>query len=638
VATPSSKRWLAVFNEYLRHLRVQSKFAAGSQDGTVALKLWTSQKTVLEQICDGLDKGIHVFVILKSRQLGVTTITLAITLFWLALHPNTIGVLVADNDKNIEAFRETIKQYVASLSGFMGKSFSLDPALGGKSNNAYFRFSNGSRLDLLVAGKTKKTWGESRAYKVGHLTELAKYGQASGLASFMESIAPENPEALYILESTAFGENHWKDHWEDAVSDTFTKRAIFVGWWSHDLQVIKQSDGRFATYGTSPPTPDERDRMVIVAERYGLIVSREQLAWYRWRAAQKTHGAFDLDSNQPWLPEDAFVTSGISFFRHEMVTKRIGEIREAPKAGVEEGGYQYKGYRFILGNEFHVSQVEQILTQDRQHEITLRVWEEPKDGAQYVIGCDPAFGRNDWKDKHAISIWRVFADRMVQVAEYAEFNCETRQAAWVLAYLCAAYADCRVNIDMQGGPGQVVQQEFNHLRERMTSELYAPIIKDRPLLEDFCAMASSYIYRRPDSPGKGFVYHTVTTQTIKFKMMNIMRDCHCTDLLEIRSIPLLDEMRGIRQDGPDIGAAAQGRDKDDRVFAAALATITWVENLRSGLISQGLTWDVCRRNDSGQITPIERHLNKRIYDILRGEDEIMNAPPPRTYLEDRGLY
>jgi hypothetical protein len=172
----------------------------------------------------------------------------------------------------------------------------------------------------------------------------------------------------------------------------------------------------------------------------------------------------------------------------------------------------------------------------------------------------------------------------------------------------------------------------------MTSELYAPIIKDRPLVEDFCAMASSYIYRRPDSPGKGFVYHTVTTQTIKFKMMNIMRDCHCTDLLEIRSIPLLDEMRGIRQDGPDIGAAAQGRDKDDRVFAAALATITWVENLRSGLISQGLTWDVCRRNDSGQITPIERHLNKRIYDILRGEDEIMNAPPPRTYLEDRGLY
>lgn len=945
-----------------------------------------------------------------------TTITLAITLFWLALHPNTVGVLVADNDKNIEAFRETIKQYVASLTGFMGKSFSLDPSLGGKSNNAYFRFSNGSRLDLLVAGKTKKTWGESRAYKVGHLcmapgtpviikdgwvkpiedisvgdtvithtgaaatvvdvlgqpnakgkmmritpwmgqpitctkehkfpthrglipaseirprdyllmpvreitgdgvsfrlpsprdsrgnnqgpegaaagaiiglteevgfaigyylaegtivrnsydkrpcaitfsrhrteigyadraiaafaafttghrktvdrldslttvetiystplavwieatfgatdtkripddvfawgqgfcrglltgllcgdgsksettsqgyrtetvvlpttrssiamqardiaaalgygwaaaryespgnhygrmckatwrmnwtgrgaralrqlmglpvdlasgqpriekykiaggfvylqlrkieygvdepymwdisvdhedhtfrtpygctsnTELAKYGQASGLASFMESIAPENPESLYIMESTAFGENHWKDHWEDALSDTFTKRAIFVGWWSHDLQMIRQTDPRFTIYGTAPPNAAERDRMVIVAEKYGLVINREQLAWYRWRAAQKTHGAFDLDSNQPWLPEDAFVSSGISFFRHEIITKRIGEIREAPKASAEEGGYQYKGYRFILGNDFHVSQIEQILTQDRQHEITLRVWEEPKESAQYVIGCDPAFGRNDWKDKHAISIWRVFADKMVQVAEYAEFNCETRQAAWVLAYLAAAYADCRVNIDMQGGPGQVVKQEFNHLRERMTSELYAPIVKDKPLLEDFCAMASSYIYRKPDSPGKGYMFDTVTTQTIKFKMMNIIRDCHCTDLLEIRSIPLLDEMRGIRQDGPDIGAAAQGRDKDDRVFAAALATITWVENLRSGLIAQGRTWESSKRDDAGLITPIERQLNKRIYDILRGEDEIMNAPPPRTYLEDRGLY
>jgi hypothetical protein len=133
------------------------------------------------------------------------------------------------------------------------------------------------------------------------------------------------------------------------------------------------------------------------------------------------------------------------------------------------------------------------------------------------------------------------------------------------------------------------------------------------------------------------MYDTVSNGTIKFRMMNMLRDSHCTELLEIRSIPLLDEMRGIRQEGPDIGGAATGRNKDDRVFAMALANMTWVENLRNTMIMNGMTWARAKKGDSGQITQIEKTINDRIYNMLRGDDEITNMPPPRTYLEDRGL-
>ena len=79
-------RLLPLFRRYLRALRIQSKHATSDPDGTgIELKLWTSQSMVLDKICEGLESGIHCFFILKSRQLGVTTITIAINLFWRGL-------------------------------------------------------------------------------------------------------------------------------------------------------------------------------------------------------------------------------------------------------------------------------------------------------------------------------------------------------------------------------------------------------------------------------------------------------------------------------------------------------------------------------------------------------------------------
>ena len=629
-------RWLPLFNDYLKHLRIRSKNESDPDGNGVPLKLYASQRMVLEQICDGLDNGIHVFYILKSRQLGVTTVTLAIMLFWLALHPSVIACLVADNDENMEAFRETIRFYVQSLSGYMGKSFSLDPLLGGKSNKAFFKFSNGSQLDLLVAGKNKKTWGESRGYVAGHLTEVAKYGKAEGLASFNETLSETNPNRLYIYESTAFGENHWKDYWEEGLRDPYTKRCIFVGWWSHDEQKIRQTDRRYQIYGAQPSTPRESELAGIVAQRYGHVISHEQLAWIRWRSSQKTAGAFDLDQNQPWIPEQAFVESGISFFDTRKVMQYRQSIVNAPQVPVKEGGFAFTPYTFHLGQDFHQGKINALPASAPPEQRLLRVWEEPVPGGRYAIGCDPAYGRTDWADKHAIEVWRCFADRMVQVAEYADHNVETRQCAWVLAMLAGLYENCMVNVDLAGGPGQVVMQEFQHLRERLRADLYQEVVKKHGL-EDFLSAAQWYIYRKPDSPGPGFMYGTKTSHDIKFRMMNMMRDSWRSELLLIRSVPLLDEMMVCRQEGPDIGAAAQGRDKDDRVFATALANMTWIENIRQGMVAQGLTYDVETKSEAGQITPVSKVLNRRVYTLLRSAAEAETLPPPPTFFERRGL-
>ena len=75
------------------------------------------------------------------------------------------------------------------------------------------------------------------------------------------------------------------------------------------------------------------------------------------------------------------------------------------------------------------------LPPDRYNEVDLRVWEEPVPGARYAIGFDPAYGRNDNADNNVICVARCFADKWVQVAEYASNNHTAGQSAWVMAHL-----------------------------------------------------------------------------------------------------------------------------------------------------------------------------------------------------------
>jgi hypothetical protein len=647
-------RWLPLFTKFIKNLRITSKWAESDPDGTgIPLRMWLSQKMTLEKICDALENDVHVFYVLKSRQLGVTTITMAIILFWLALNANTIGIYVSDNEDNAVKGRTTIKKYVESLAPFMGKSFSIS-----RFNKHTIEFSNGSRLDIRVAGKTKANWGEGEGYIVGHLTECSKYGQVAGLDSFRHAMAPQNPRALYIFESTANGPNHWQTMWENARKDEHTSCCIFVGWWSSEKNIIKETSRAFQTYGMMEPTPQENDLMKIVRDRYGVEISREQLAWKRWSDAQSKSGEGDVDQNQPWHEDQAFVESGFSFFQTRRVAERINQIVNSSGHPVEKPkdfdtafpgeeyvpGFAFQPYRFYLGDEYHLSQKEWLGDQQiTSEDITLREWEAPVEGAQYAIGCDPAFGRNDWQDRHAIEVWRCFADKCVQVAEYADHAVDTRQAAWVLAYLAGRYYPNMVNIDLGGGPGQIVMQEFQNLRDRMRSDMYQAQIT-RPgsnggpsISDDFLSSSNWYLYRRVDSPGPGFMYGTKMSHDLKFRTMNGLRDAFVTNLLEIRSIPLLKEMLNVRQTGPDIGAAAQGRDKDDRTFATALVNMTWTEHFRPWMVTQGITWEGSRAQEGGRASDISVKLNRMVHSVFLTADQEMDMPPPRSFLDSRGL-
>lgn len=562
--------WEPVFREFIACLTIDSK-----EHGVCPLVLNGAQDRYLVELCEGLDRGIRQFTFLKARQLGVSTLSLAVTLFWLMIHKGLQGALVADTDSNRDKFRIILDRFIASLPK------KLKPKVV-KHNRNNLVLGNGSVLDYLVAGTRRGSTGlgKSRAFNFVWATEVSAWGDAAGMSSLMSALAETHPDRLYLFESTANSFNLFYDAWVSAQNDVESQKAIFIGWWAKEEYQVSEP-ALLERYGDPELTDQEREQIAEVHERYGVTVTLPQLAWYRWKSQTRILEGGSMAENFPWTEEEAFVSTGLPFFPGRIIRRYADLLHEAPPP--------FKGYRYFLGEKFDTTRLEPT---GSFAEAELKVWEEPVPHGIYAIGCDPAYGRSEWKDRHVIEVWRCYADRMVQVAEFATAESESYQMGWVLAHLAGCYENCIVNLEISG-PGIAVAQELRHLKELLDGGLLPGVARSD--LANVFGAVRWYLYHRPDSMGAGYVYHWKTNGDNKFVMMNQLRDSVSLGMVEPRSNALVGEMRTLVQDGGTIQGS--GRTKDDRVFATGLAHKTWVDWQRGSLIAEGLTWERVKRQE-----------------------------------------
>jgi hypothetical protein len=135
-----------------------------------------------------------------------------------------------------------------------------------------------------------------------------------------------------------------------------------------------------------------------------------------------------------------------------------------------------------------------------------------------------------------------------------------------------------------------------------------------------------YLYRRPDHPGQ-LAHHWRTTMETKKVLMVSFRDAFELGRHTINSLNCLDEMKGVVQDEGYIGA--EGRAKDDRVVAAALAHIAWKQWVQPRMRSAGLTHAVAlKQKEAGRPSQI----HKMAIDYLRASKILM----PGENIGDKG--
>ena len=424
-------------------------------------------------------------------------------------------------------------------------------------------------------------------------TEVAKYGDERGVESFIQTLSETHPDRLFVYESTAEGFNHYSRMWKAAQQDEETQRAIFIGWWAREDQRIEKTDPRYVRYMDDPWDEEETELRDAVAEHYGIIVEDEQLAWYRWRAQTRSLDEGMMMQEQPWTEKQAFVLTGRSFFPLRKVERDLAVVTDG-------NSVTFKAFRYFLGNDISSTSIEQVYN---LRDAELRVWEEPLAWGRYAIGCDPAYGRADWNDSHAIQVFRCFADRLIQVAEYGSTEPESFQVTWALAHLASMYKDCYINLEVSG-PGMAIFTEMRRMKQVLQSQAYAQVVEAKDW-GDILDGVKWYLYHRPDSLGRGFAYNWKTNFDNKVAIMNEIRDSYINEALVIRSVNVLEQMQYVVQDGNDIGPAAKGRSHDDFVFASAFAHRAWLEWIRPSMIQENYTYAEAMKQDALQLAGIQ---------------------------------
>src|SRR5215472_3776505 len=465
------------FLEFCKQLKILTK-----DEGMVPLQMLGTQKYVLDEICKGVDEGVTTFVILKARQLGMSTFFLALDLFWCFEYPGLLAAFATHSDASKEQFRNIIKTFSDGLP----KNMKI-PHTGENTN--YMRLQNGSTITYLVAGtkaKKKGSLGRSGAYNYLHATETAFWGSEDDLNELRATLSIRYKHRLEIYESTANGFNHYQDMWEVGQGSR-TRRCIFIGWWRNELYRFEKNHpfyGVFMPLGErSPLTRLERMRIGEVKKEHEYQIESEQLAWYRWKLQDECHGDQQkMDEMFPWMPDDAFVATGSRFFSNECLTEAMRRCRRIP----------YQPFRYSLSDVW--TDIGVLVASRDRHD--LKVFEEASPWGIYSIGCDPAYGSSDTSDRTVVSVFRCFADKCYQVAEFVSNVTPTYQSAWVLAHLAGYYSDCMVNLEIQG-PGDAVFHELNDLKRNMSNynSLEAPGLKN--CLSSF----KHFLYKRTDAIG-----------------------------------------------------------------------------------------------------------------------------------------
>lgn len=521
-----------------------------------------TQTYVMDEISKGLDSGIHFFVILKGRQLGITTISLALDLYWQFVHPGWQGTLVSDTEENRDMFRSTLAMYMDGLP----KEYKI-PLMAHNRNQLVLK--NRSRIFYQIAGN-KSRLGQGKAITYLHGTETASWGNEEGLASLIASLAETNPDRLYMFESTAQGFNMFHDMYTTAKRAK-TQRAIFCGWWRNQFYSLDANTQTYKVYWDGKLTPEEREWTRDIKKLYNVEINSRQMAWWRWKLHEGIKDDALMYQEFPPTEDYAFVMTGTSYFSNSRCTDAMKIAKNlTPDC-----------YRYSMGANF----TDTECMKSTQRLATLKIWEEPIDTAYYVIGADPAYGSSDWADRFCIEVYRAYADGLEQVAEFATSEMNTYQFAWAIAHIAGAYKNSTLNLEING-PGQAVINELKNLK-RQAAMLDGKMGRD---LMDVLSHMTNYVWRRNDNMSglTNSIGWNTTAQT-KERMLSYMKDYFERGMMDINSIETIEEMKTIIRDGPSI--AASGRNKDDRVMASALACAAYAEQVQPRLIQMRLSKD-----------------------------------------------
>jgi len=281
-------------------------------------------------------------IVLKARQLGISTYVAARFFIDTITRPGTLTVQVAHDQRSAEDIFRIVHRFQENLPAELREGVL-------KTSRSNVRQLRWPHLDSEYRVETAADPNAGRGMTIRnlHCSEVAMWSRDGGEA-LVSLRAAVPPDGQVVLESTPNGAGGaFYEEWQDAAETGFVQH--FLPWWL---------EKGYRRNGLAPwnPTPEEEE----LKRRYGL--DDEQLAYRREiRANCRGKAAQEYAENA----EECFLLSGDCVFEVDKVSERLKEC------------------------EMPGQKTNAVMTRDSGRE---QIWLPPQRGHEYIIGVDPAGG------------------------------------------------------------------------------------------------------------------------------------------------------------------------------------------------------------------------------------------------------
>lgn len=368
-----------------------------------------AQKKLVELVMADIAAGIPVrYIILKARQMGLSTVIEALGFWWTTTHRNIKTVIIAHESEAVDTLYDMFKRYFDNSHIQFQPSrkynnkrqlvFDVEDKVKEEYKERGERHPGlGSSIKTMVAKEGK---GRSQNIKFLHGSEVAFWEARADFVSSALQAVPLAANTFVFLESTANGVGgFFYKAWFAAKAHKSNLKAIFFAWHEHNAYELEAPAGGLSYYD------DEESKLLELFLKNGY----EQWRWDRkivWRREKKKEFLDDpkkFYQEYPSTDMEAFLASGRPKFDMEMLVKMWQYAEEHP----EHVYGQVVPNIDTRSKDRYVFQ-EVPVSMEGTDPTPLKLWERPiqsnpnthEEAKKYVIGVDVSEGKlNKESDK-----------------------------------------------------------------------------------------------------------------------------------------------------------------------------------------------------------------------------------------------
>lgn len=330
----------------------------------VSFELNSSQQRIVEAIQKQRRLGIPVrIVVLKSRQMGTSTLSEAIVYAFCSLRGVSQGLVLADDEEGAS----DIFKMNETFYGEMQRQYPYLTPNKTRSDEKRMEFFN-TKSGIRIETARNKRAGRKYTYRYAHLTEVAFYEDLKTLLAGLLPSVPDQPETIIILETTANGMNYFAEFWNQKKKAFEEGRTewipIFLPWSEHEEYVRPFYDEHTKERFIATLTTDEKRIMKVHRLTF------EQMNWRRHQITDTYSGDQDkFEVEYPLTDREAFKSTSKRIFPERIVAPQLAHVID-PK---------FRGEMEIVGRR-------PSLIPDPQG--FLKIYKEVQPDWQYVMGVD----------------------------------------------------------------------------------------------------------------------------------------------------------------------------------------------------------------------------------------------------------